>query len=51
MTDDLAAARREWLAEDEAMRSWLPDEPRASAFVPAPQKSWWQRLVDWWRGR
>jgi len=50
MTDDLAAARREWLAEDEAMRSWLP-EPRASAFVPAPQKSWCQRLVDWWRGR
>jgi hypothetical protein len=49
MTDDLAAARQEWLAEDEAMRNWLPPSTGYS-FRPAPRKSWWRRLVDWWRG-
>jgi hypothetical protein len=47
MTDE-AAARREWMEEDRAMRNWLP-EPAGYGFRPAPRKTWWQRLVDWWR--
>jgi hypothetical protein len=51
--DDFAAARREWLAEDEAMRNWLGAEPQSAGygFRPAPRKTWWQRLVEWWRRR
>ena len=49
----LTAARREYQEQEEAMYSWLGADPQPAgyAFRAAPRKSWWQRLMDWWRER
>jgi hypothetical protein len=41
-------ARRELLEQEAAMYREAPTE--VYGFRPAPRKSWWRRLVDWWRG-
>jgi hypothetical protein len=48
--EHFVAAQRQWSEEDRAPRLGSRHEPVAHRFRPAPRKSWWKRLVDWWRG-
>ena len=41
-------ARREFFEQEAAMYREAPTE--VYGFRPTLRKSWWQRLVDWWRG-
>lgn len=48
--EHFVAARRQWLEEDRATRQFgSGHEPVARRFRRAPRKTWWRRLVDWWR--
>lgn len=45
---DALDGRREFFEQEAAMYREAPTE--VYGFRPTPRKSWWQRLVDWWRG-
>ena len=48
---DALDGRREFFEQEAAMYRASPTEVYGFRPSPAPRKSWWQRLVDWWRGK